>query len=306
MNTVTLKQLAGVLAALVAIWLGLSFARRTERDTERHFDMPRVDAKTVDQATIMRPTDTVRLAKQGTGWSVNGHPANGTLVDDLVRALVDTTAQSELVAESAASHARLGVDSSKARRVVLRHGDRTLVDLLVGGRGGNYESAYVRKPGENTVYQLSGQLFELAEKQPDDWRDKVVARVEPDSIAMIEVQRGKKSYRLARGDKGGGWSIDGVAADSSAVAGLLDRFRNLEASGFATAAQSDSANFTQPTRVIRVLGKSDRPLVVLSADSISSGFWVRRDGDATIFRFDSWLLNNLSPSDSTLRVQKTR
>jgi hypothetical protein len=291
--------MAMALAGLVVLWLGLSFVRRAGRDSSGSFQFPKVDRNAVDAVVIARATDTVRLARQGAGWTVNDLTAGPTLVAQLFDAMADTTAQSELVAESASSHDRLGIDSAKARRLSFRQGDKTVAELLVGSRGGSFESAYVRAPGQNTVYQVKGRIIEYVERAVDDWRNKRIVEVQPDSVATVEVQTGKKSYTLSR--SGASWSLNGGPADSAAVANLLNQFKTLDAAGFATKGQADSANFATPDKSIRLKASGDRALATLAIDSTAAGFWVRREGDPTVFRIDSWILNQLTPVDSTLR-----
>jgi hypothetical protein len=298
MNTETLKRLAMALAAVVAVWLIATGVRRTGRDESRQLAFGAVDAKAVDQVVLARGPDTVRFARQGAAWTVNGMRADARLVDDMLKALGDTAAHSELVAETASSHARLGLDSAAARRLTAMRGGQVVTDLLVGSRGISATTVYVRKPGEASSYAVSGALADVADRRLDDWRDKLIAAVEPESIATVEVLDGKTSWRLTRAATG--WTIGATAADSAAVAGLLDRFRTLTAAGFATPAEADSANFAAPDKVVKVWAKGDRPLVVLTADSSASGFWVRREGDATTFRVDTWVMSGL-PTEESLR-----
>lgn len=295
-----LKRLGGALVGLLVIWLGLSLWRRSGQDTAGGFSFSKFDRKAADQAVIARATDTLRFARQADQWTVNGLRAGTVLVEQLFEALADTAAQSELIAESPSSHERLGVNDAKARRITVSQGGKSLTEILVGSRGGSWESAYVRKPGTDQVYQLKGRLFEMVERPTDDWRDKQLVKVEPDSITGLEVQLGRRSYQLTRNDKA--WTIDGGPADSAAMVGLLSQFRDLNAAGFATQAQADSANFAMPDRVIRLATRAG-PLATLSFDSAAAGIWVRREGDPTTYRLDSWVLNQLTPPDSTLKAK---
>lgn len=299
MSTQFLKRLAGALAGLLILWLGLMLVRNAGRDSSGGFVLPNVDRNAVDAVIIARATDTVRLAREGAGWTVNGLAAGPALVAQLFDAMADTATQSELIAESASSHDRLGIDSAKARRLSFRQADKSVAELLVGSRGGSFESAYLRSPGQNSVFQVKGRLLEYVERSVDDWRNKRIVEIEPDSVTGVEVQIGKTGYALTRSDKA--WTINGTPADSAAVASLLNQFKALDAAGFATAAQADSANFAAPDRGIRLMAAGDRRLATLAIDSTLSGFWVRREGDATVFRIDSWILNQLTPTDSTLR-----
>ena len=64
------------------------------------------------------------------------------------------------------------IDSAQGRRVVLKAGGKAALDLVVGKRGPNFETVYVRFPGEKAVYQIAGRLAESADRKVDEWRDK--------------------------------------------------------------------------------------------------------------------------------------
>jgi hypothetical protein len=304
MNAQMVKRLAGVLAALVVVWLGMSLVRRSRRDSAGRLALTRFDPATADQALIVRGTDTLRFVRQGGAWDVNGHPADATLVGKMLQALADTAAQSELVAQNASSFRALGLDSGDAQRVSVLRGGRTVAQLLLGGAGGTFGSVYVRKPGQSASYRLKGSLADLVYRRPDDWRDKVIAKVAPDSVSAVEVRRGRREYTLTRA--AAEWRLGQGAADSAAVTALLNRFRDVEAAGFPTAAQADSVSFAHPARTVRLLAEAGRPLLVLSMDSTATGFWVRREGDADIYRMDTWTANTLTPVDSTFRKKPAR
>lgn len=299
MSTDLLKRLSTLLVVLVVVWFGLRLLRKSRQDQLASFKPPAVDAKSVDRITLRSTTDTIRLAKQGAGWTVNGYAAAADLAGQLLEAVADTGARGELVAESAASHERLGVDSAHAHTLVVEGGGKALLTVLIGKRGPNWESAYLRFPGAKAVYQVRGRLIEYVERRVDDWRDKLILAVEPDSIETLEVTRGKAHYMVARSGKS--WTVGAGPADSSAAANLFRQFKKLEASGFATKAQIDSANFGAPDRLIKLTAKGGRPLAVLTLDSMATGFWVKRDTSSIIFKIDGYTAGQLAPSDSTLK-----
>jgi hypothetical protein len=294
-----LKRLAGALVAVLVVWLAASLIRRAGRDETGELALGRFDRQVADQASLVKGADTILFRKEGSGWTVNGYRADASAIDELLAALNDSSARSELVAESASSHERLGLDSTSARRLRVTQGTTTLVELLLGSRGNSYGSIFVRGPGADAAYQLSGNLANLADRALDDWRDKRIAAIAPESVAVVEVQTGRVRYRLTKGPSG--WSIGSAAADSAAVAGLLDRFRSLSAIGFATTAQADSAHFDPADKVVRLFALGDRPLLTLSADSTASGFWVQRDGDQVIYRLDTWTMGPLAPDAGSLQ-----
>ena len=153
------------------------------------------------------------LAKHSaTAWTVNGRHAAPDAVNELFQALHDS-APPELVAQDSSSFGRLNVDSATGRWVRVRRGGRPLLGLIVGARGSEYASAYVRRPSDSHVYLWRGRLASLADRAVDDWRDKRIAAVEPDSVALIEVERGKDRYTVQRTGKT--WKLNGAPAESA-------------------------------------------------------------------------------------------
>jgi hypothetical protein len=299
-----LARLAMVLGALLLLWGAASLARRGARglSASDRFTIPTVARDSADSVIITRAADTTRLVRRDSAtWTVNGHPASGAAVAELFAALADTARQTELVAGRPASHAALGVDSAKGAVVRIVRGDSTLADLVQGNRGTGLDGGYFRRAGDSAVYLVGGNLAEVLEKSSDEWRERRIANVAADSVARIEVSRGKRAYSVRR--EGAGWKlVPGGSADSAAVAALLGAYAPVEAAGFAARAQADSARFARPDRRVALLRADGSALTSLAFDSTANGFWVRAGGDSTVYRVDTWSADRLVPADSTLRA----
>ncbi len=300
MSTEQLKRLAIGLLIVLAVWGGLSVLRSSEDDAVESFRPPRGDSAAVTAVVIAKPGDTISLARSEGGWTVNGFAAAANEVNQLLGGLADTAGAGEVVAESPASHSRFGVDSASARRVTVRAGDKILSSYLVGNRGSSFGTVYLRRDNDNRVYQMKSGLAEAANRELDDWRDKRILSLAADSIAGVDVRRGRTSYSLARTDAG--WRLGKAPADSAAVARLLTDLGNVAASGFPTPAQTDSANFARPERALRVRGKAGQVLAELAFDSLASAFLVRQEGKETVYRMDPWAADQVTPTDSALRA----
>jgi hypothetical protein len=178
----------------------------------------------------------------------------------------------------------------------------TLADLVAGGRAPDLDGGYLRRTGDSVVFLVRGPLTEQLDRAPDEWRDRRIAAVMPDSVATIELSRGRRTTRLTR--TATGWTLGaGRPADSAAVRGLLDAYRRVEAAGFAGPAQADSARFTPADRGVRLLGADGTALLSMALDSTGGGFWARAGDDATIYRLESYAADRLVPADSALRAR---
>jgi hypothetical protein len=299
MSTELLRRLSVLLAVLVVVWLGLSVLRRARSDRAEELRIAGLDTAAVTAVLIARPGESVILAREGGGWTVNGQPAAPDLVAELLRQLGDTAARGELVAESAGSHGRLGLDSASAKRVTVRAGERELAGYLVGNRGSSWERVYVRLPGRDRAYELRSGVGEAVERQAEGWRDKTILRLSADSIGAVEVTRGRVRYTVSRADSV--WVIGGQPADSGAVGRWLQQLTGLQASGFPSAEEAAGADFARPKRTLVIRDRGGRVLADLALDSVAAGFLVRKAGQSVVFRIDWWSADQVVPADSALR-----
>jgi Domain of unknown function (DUF4340) len=308
MSPKQLARLAMVLVALLLLWGAASLARRGSRGPSEsdRFALGSIPRDSVDSVIIQRSADTARLARVDSAtWTVNGHRASRNAVQDILAALSDTARRTELVGGRPKSHAGFGVDSAKGTRIRVVRGDSTVADLVQGHRGPGIEGGYFRLAKDSAVYLVGGNLAQALEQTSDELRDKRIAGVSADSVARIEVTRGRRSYALRR--DGSTWNLAaGGRADSAAVAELLSSYGQVEAAGFANRTQADSANFARPDRRVALLRTDGTPLLTLAFDSTATGFWVRGGKDSTVYRLDTWSADRLAPSDSTLKPKPAK
>jgi hypothetical protein len=305
MSTKQLLRLGVILSALLLLWGAAALARRHEFSPGDRFALGPFRPAAVDTVRIAHAGDTTLLVRRDSSrWRVNGHPASPAAVSELLDALADSTRKSEVVAERPSSHAGLGVDSAGSR-VRIAGRDSVLADLVVGHRTTDLTGGYLRTASDSVVHLVSGRLTELLTRSADDWRERRIGGVAGDSVGRVEIARARQAYALRRGDRG--WAFtSGGAADSAAVASLLGAYGAVEASGFATPRQADSARFKPADRAARLLRADGTPLLTLAFDSTAGGFWVRADTGSTVYRMDSWTADRLTPADNMLKAKTKR
>jgi hypothetical protein len=293
-----LRQVALALAALVFLWGAVEIFSSDSDELTGDFALPAVTPADVDTVRLVRPSDTLLLARHDSvTWTVNGFDASTDAVTQLFDAVTKATV-AELAAQSAASHGRMGVDSAKGKRLVFLRGGDTVDQLIVGERGPGWTGAYVRRPGQDDVYLIRGDLPTVTDKMLEDWRDKRIGSIEPDSVTEVRVERRHGSYTLRRAESG--WQIGTAAADTAEVRRMLDQWRNLQAAGFATPQQEDSTDFRRPDRKVTLLGERG-PLLELALDSAAYWWWGKKSDGKYVYRIESWRMDQLMPADSTLR-----
>lgn len=303
MSPAHLKAIAiGVVVLLLAWGASELFSRRPDTTTAA-FSLSAPAAAQVDTIEITHAADTIVLAKGATAaWTVNGLVAAGPKVAELLAALHDS-ARPELAAQDPSSFGRMGVDSASGRMLRIAGGGKTQLRVIIGGHGPGYDASYLRLPGDAHVYLWHGGLPGLAERSLDDWRDREIAAVPSESVAAVDVRRGREHYVLTK--RGTTWSLpSGAPTDSSAVARLLQSFRTLTASGFASQRQADSLRLKRPQRSVTLRASAGTELVALTLDSTAGAFWVRRADRPTVYRLDFWQVDQITPSAATLARAK--
>jgi hypothetical protein len=300
MSAKVLQRIALALALALGLWLSLNLFAGRKRDDAGRLTLPALSAGTVDRISLVGAGDSVLIVKQGDAWLVDGLPASAKAVQEFLGASGDSTAESELTAQSTTSHARLGVDSVAGRRLTVAGGGTPLLELVVGNRGPDLEGFYVRRAGAVQVYRLRGRFAEMLARREGDWRDRQLAGVKADNIAKVEVQRGKARWTMTR--SGAAWVIGNRPADSTKVARFLSIFGDLRATGFPDRSELDSIKFAPPERSITLSGATGQTILALVFDSTPSGaFWVRPTAGGPVYRLDGRATSLVTPEENSLQ-----
>jgi len=303
-----LKLIAIAFTLLLLLWGGAELFSRDSDRVGGGLVLAPVTAADADTIAIVQARDSIVLTKQSaTSWLVNGHPTAPGGVADLFRALADSV-HPELVAQDSGSFGRLAVDSAAARWLSIRGAGKPRLRLIFGAAGAEFPSVYLRRPGDAHVYLWRGQLAQLVTRPVDDWREKRIAALVPDSISAVAVERGKDRYTLTRSATR--WALVGGAADSAAVARYLERLRTITADGFATPAALDSTRKRPATRRLTVRAGA-RVLLALAFDSTAGGFLVHHLAGAggegpTVYRMTVWAVDGLTPTSRSLAPPKPK
>ncbi len=195
-----LKLIALGLAALLLLWGGSAVFSRGSDTVTGALALPAVQAADVDSITLGTGPEALVLAKQSaTAWTVNGARAAPASVTDLFQALTGKV-HPELVAQDASSFARLQVDSATGRPLRLVGGGKTVLELIVGVRANEFQSVYLRRPGDAHVYLWRGALASVVRRGADDWRDvaQYLDRVRTITAAGFATAREVDSTRAQR------------------------------------------------------------------------------------------------------------
>ncbi len=295
-----LKQIAIALAALILLWGTVELLRGGFDEVTGDFVIPAVAQADADSVVFERAgaADTIVLAKRGDEWTVNGHRAAASGVSDFF-GLLETAPRGQLVAQSIETHGRLAIDDDTARVFRIFGNGEMLAHMLVGKRAPGFQDSYFRHPGEAPVYSVRTRIATYVDRKVDDWRDRSIAQIDTSVVSSAEIVVGSQSYLLRR--EGDAWQLpDGQVPDSAAMVNLLRGYASLSATGF-RGPDDDPFDFDPPDRRAVLRNAAGNALLELVFDSTTSGFWVRKTGDSTVYQLTNFTVNRMTPSDSTLR-----
>ncbi len=179
--------------------------------------LPALEAVTPSRLEIQGADDGVlTLLKQAGEWRVDdldGFPADGQKVDDLLRDLEQLTVRRPVVS-SDRYHAAFKVteDEHEARiRLWEEAADEPDVDLIVGSSP-NFRSSHVRVAGDDAVYEVRG--LSPYDVRPDSasWIDKNLVDADEARVVGLKLTNESGSFELEKQD--GVWKVISPAASA--------------------------------------------------------------------------------------------
>ncbi|HTF87047.1 MAG TPA: DUF4340 domain-containing protein [Planctomycetota bacterium] len=234
-------------------------------------------AAEVQTVKVQAKGQSFTLDKQGDAWGMSdkgGYAVNFDKVKDLVSKL----AYFKIVEKKTADperFAKLDLEDadkpeSKSTRVTLSDkAGSVLADILIGksatGGGPNLASMYVRRPGENQTYEVSGTVY--IDGAANNWLDKQIVKLERARVHKVEsltsdgsklviskATPDDKNFAVADVPAGAELKWPGVA---DGVAGALEymNFDDVEPAG--------TRDFTDPSTATTTLQTFDGLLVTV-------------------------------------------
>jgi hypothetical protein len=154
----------------------------------------------------------------------------------------------------------------------------------------------VRRPGEDEVYLLRGELATLVRRAATDWRVRRIAQFDPVRADRVILRTAADSVTLERRDTA--WTVAvgagaPVPADSAAVRRTAESLSRLQSAGYAPDSVAFALRFDEPTARVRVLDADGAVLAdLLVLEREEGSYWVKRaDGP------DVWDVSRFSVED---------
>jgi uncharacterized protein DUF4340 len=281
---------------------------RREREKNRIW---LVEDKSVEELTLRRPQDTVRLRRTADGWQVlepvSAVGAKGT-VDSAVADIVNAKMDRE-VAAAPGSLAEFGLDKPAAE-VTLRVKDKAApLGLSLGAKNPTGEWVYAKKQDAPGVFVLPELILRDATQPLAEFRDRTLLAFDRKDVTGLVLATPEETIDLARGEPRQ-WRITRpvtLAADADVVTEFLDKLQFGRVKDFVTEKPPSLAPYglDHPLRIeLRIGNEKDRStksLLFGRVDRDKKGVYAMRPGESSVLLVDEGVWRQLPKNVAALR-----
>ena len=182
------KETIILIVAIVA--LGLYLGLRNNNRT--HYTLPelnKVPIEKISRIVIKRKGETLTLKHHDSRWLIEpqGFKADEKRVKKMAEAL--SGLKLTALASESGETARYKLGDNDAIRVSLYDGKKLLRDIRIGKTASTYHHTYVQFPGKKEIYLARGNFRREFDVKVDQIRDKIVLKLDRDSVNGIELQQ---------------------------------------------------------------------------------------------------------------------
>ncbi|MCD6087727.1 MAG: DUF4340 domain-containing protein [Candidatus Hydrothermae bacterium] len=280
-----------IILALLAFLVERSRTRRLSPHLKRLISEKQTEK--IDQIVISRDSDTSRLVKEDGSWFVEILGKKKRTDEKKIDRLFGTldSLRGELVSSSSERYGEYEVDE-KGLRALFLSGEDTVLDIIVGKSGPDFNSSYVRKAGEKGVYLANRYLRSVFYASPDRWRDRKIVEFDRDSIEEFSVRKGEKFCRVVKEDTL--YSVKEGDCDTSKIRSFLGTWSRLTAVSFDDTISFAAAGLDDPQYSVTLvpIGGEEVKLKVGEKDD-KNRYYLGKEGDDQVYIIASYTVSRL-------------
>jgi Domain of unknown function (DUF4340) len=246
-----------------------------------------VDSDKVSQVDLIAKKQEIAFGRNKDEWQiVNPRPlrADGTAVDELVRALTDAKME-------------LGASYDPKKDASLFSAAAPVATAKVTAESGtqelqvrkNKDDYYAKSSVVEGVYKVPSALGQALDKNMDDFRNKKLFDLGTDDPNKIEIRDVTKSYFLTRSGEDW-WSGSAKKMDAGAVQELVDKLRDLSASKFV------DSGFATTLVDLTVTSNDGKRVEKVAISKAGDNYIAKRENDPTLYQLDSKAVDDFRKS----------
>jgi hypothetical protein len=252
-----------------------------------------VDPEKISRVNLISKKQEIEFGRNKEEWQiVKPKPlrADGTQVDELVRALTD--AKMDLTAsddqKKIASAFAAGTPVATAKLTT----ESGTQELQVRKSKDDY---YAKSSAVQGIYKVPSTLGQALDKNLEDFRNKKLFDLGFDDPNKIEIRDGSKTYSLTRSGEDW-WSGSAKKLDAGAVQALIEKIRDLTASKFV------DSGFTGASTVdVTVTSNDGKRVEKVAIAKLGDNYIAMRENEPALYQIDSKLVDDLTKSAAEVK-----
>ncbi len=260
-----------------------------------------VDPNKISQVELVAKKQEFAFGRNKDEWQIiKPKPlrADGTQVDELVRALTD--AKMELPAsDNGSSDDQKKMASAFASatpfamaKVTAESGTQ---ELQVRKSKDDY---YAKSSAVEGIYKVPSTLGQALDKNLEDFRNKKLLDLGSDDPNKIELRDGSKTYFLTKNGEDW-WSGSAKKMDAGTVQDLIDKIRDLSASKFV------DSGFTAPLIDLTVTSNDGKRVEKVTISKAGDNYIAKRENEPALYQLDSKAVDDLTKSAGEVKPAAT-
>jgi len=220
--------------------------------------------------------------------------ADGTAVDELVRALTD--AKMELPAADNGSVNAQNSNDQKKMAAAFASAAHVATAKVTAESGSqelqvrkNKDDYYAKSSAVEGIYKVPSTLGQALDKNLEDFRNKKLFDLGSDDPNKIAIRDGSKSYFLTRSGEDW-WSGNAKKMDVGTVQDLIDKIRDLSASKFV------DSGFTAGVIDLTVTSNDGKRVEKVGIAKAGDNYIAKRENEPALYQLDSKVVEDLTKS----------
>lgn len=248
-----------------------------------------VDPDKVSRVTFDKKGQTIEFARIRDGWQIlKPAPlrADSFAVDELVRGVAD---------------ARMDLNGSKSDAAAeFAKGTPVATVSLTGARGTetlelrkNEDDDYARSSALPGIYKVDSILDSTLSQSLNSFRNKKLFDFGFEDPNKIELHEGSRVWFLSR--NGTNWWSNGTKMDGAAIESLVDKLRNLAATGFPT------SGFSSAAIQVMVTSAGGKQVEKVSISKSGDHYLAKRDNEPSLYQLSASDVSDLTAAINAIK-----
>jgi hypothetical protein len=251
-----------------------------------------LDPDKISQVDLVAKKEQVAFGRNKEEWQiVKPKPlrADGTAVDELVRALTD--AKMQLDASDDQKKTASAFASATPVATAKMTAESGTQELQVRKNKDDY---YAKSSAVEGVYKVPSTLGQALDKNLDDFRNKRLFDLGSDDPNKIEIRDATKAYFLTRSGEDW-WSGSAKKMDPGSVQDLIDKIRDLSASKFV------DSGFGTSLVDLTVTSNDGKRIEKVAISKAGDNYIAKRENEPALYQIDSKAVDDLNKSAENMK-----